>query len=619
MFNQFKEWFVPFKRPVSYLFACSCILLFIAWIIMNAKDGSADYYSDEFTTVSQTVPLSYNDFLAKVRDKKVDKVIYDMQAPEVEMMDTEGIRYKVSNPRTNNFKEFLLQNDVNVEDITAGAYKESTGLSLVFSILIVGGIIALLMKKPSVQGTGVSSRVKSVNATVNKPSVTFNDIAGYETTKRDVQYLIDFLKNPDKYKEIGARMPKGIIFYGPPGTGKTLCAKAIAGEAGVPFFYASGSDFVEMFVGVGAKRVRDLFEKAKKAAPCIVFIDEMDAVGKKRGHDNNGEIEQTINALLTELDGFTTNEEVVVVGATNRLDILDEALIRPGRFDRHVAIPLPDLKERIAILNLAAQNLKLSPEVDLEKVAKLTRGFSGAGLDTLLNESAILAVIDQRNEIMEKDVDDALYKILMKGDKKSLKDVKEEQVRLVAWHEAGHALTAKLLTKKSVSKVTIIPSTSGAGGVTFFSPEETSLRSQQDLINEVKIAYGGRIAEYLLTGKEELTTNGASEDIKQATRIIISMIKEYGMSNEVGLLNIQEFDGIIENQILQLAQTMSKKFYRETLQVLTENRAILERIALYLIERETIEETELDSVIYRYQSGPSEGLEQRNECLHISC
>jgi cell division protease FtsH len=596
--NQLKGWFPRLKKPFYYIFLLSLVLLLAIWIEINSSNSKAsNLYGEEPALVSETTLISYNDFLVKVTKKQIDMAIYDAEASEIQVVDKEGGHYTVSNPRTHNFKEYLLQNDIKVQDVTLGSYDDSNEIPILFSFIFAGVIIVLLIKKPSIQGAGDSSRVKSMNTAVHKPSVTFDDIAGYESTKKDVQYLIDFLKNPDKYKEIGARMPKGIIFYGPPGTGKTLCAKAIAGEAGVPFFYASGSDFVEMYVGVGAKRVRELFEKAKKSAPCIVFIDEIDAVGKKRGHDNNGEIDQTINALLTELDGFKTNEEVIVVGATNRLDILDDALIRPGRFDRHIAIPLPDLKERIAILKLVAKNLKLAAGVDLEKVAKETMGFSGAGLDTLLNESAILAVIDQQDEITYKDIDNALFKIMMKGDKKSLEGVKEEQIRLVAWHEAGHALAAKLLTKKTVSKVTIVPSTSGAGGVTFISPEETSLYSQQDLVSEIKIFYGGRIAEYLLTGKEELTTNGASQDIKQATQILISMIKELGMTEEVGLINIQEFHGIIETQVLELAKTMSKQFYTEALTLLTENRSVLEQIALRLIEKETIEEPELDEIM----------------------
>jgi cell division protease FtsH len=600
MLNRSKSWFGKFKKALYILFLISIVFLFVMWIFINhlRNKDTVDSFDEYSAVVSETIPISYNDFLTKIKDNKVDRVIYDAQAPDIEIIDNEESHYRVSNPRTDNFKEFLLKNDIGVEDVTPSSYDDTNGIPIILAFLIVGGIFVFLLKKPSAQGIGASSKVKSINVAVNKPSVCFNDIAGYETTKRDVQYLIDFLKNPEKYKMIGARMPKGIIFYGPPGTGKTLCAKAIAGEAGVPFFYASGSDFVEMYVGVGAKRVRELFEQAKKSAPCIVFIDEIDGVGKKRGHDNNGEIDQTINALLTELDGFTPNEGVIVVGATNRLDILDDALIRPGRFDRHIAIPLPDLKERIAILNLTAKNLKLSSEVDLEKVAKETIGFSGAGLDTLLNESAILAVINNRDEITYQDIDDALFKVIMKGDKKSLEDVKEDQIRLVAWHEAGHALTAKLLSKKTVSKITIVPSTSGAGGVTFISPEEAFLYSQQDLINEIKICYGGRIAEYLLSGKEELTTTGASEDIKQATRILISMIRELGMTEEVGLLNIQEFQGVIETQVLELAKIMSKRFYTEALSLLNEKRSTLEQIALRLIEKETIEEPELDEIIF---------------------
>ncbi len=579
--------FAQLKEPLFYV-GILVVFSLIIWIFSNLN-----YASVESPIVSETI--SYNNFLTEVENQQIDTVFYDAEAPEMEFVDKKNDHCKVSNPRTDNFKEFLLKNDIKVEEIYA--YKtpsNSNGIPLVVSLLIVGGILIIIFKKSSTES---SRGVKPIKSAVSQSAVTFNDIAGYETTKKDVQYLIDFLKHPDKYKKIGARMPKGIIFYGPPGTGKTLCAKAISGEAGVPFFYNSGSDFVEMFVGVGAKRVRELFEKAKKSAPCIVFIDEIDAVGKRRGYDHNGEMDQTINALLTELDGFKTNDGVIVVGATNRLDILDDALIRPGRFDRHVAIPLPDLKERISILNLIAKNLRLSQDVSLEKVAKATIGFSGAGLDTLLNESAILAVIDGRNEIIPKDIDEAMFKVIMKGDKRSLEGMKEEHIRLVAWHEAGHALTAKLLTQRTVSKVTIVPSTSGAGGATFISPEETSLYSQEDLIHQIKICYGGRIGEYLLTGKEEFTTNGASQDIQQATRILMSMIKEFGMTEELGLLSLLEFSGNVETQIFDLAKRMAKEFYMEALSLLTNNRNLLERIAQRLIEKETIEELELDELI----------------------
>lgn len=580
--------FDQLKKPLFYV-GILVVLSLIIWVALNLKSSPA-----ESPIVPETI--SYNKFLTEVENKHIDTVFYDVEASEMEFVDKNKDHYKVSNPRTDNFKEFLLKNDINVEETFA--YKPSANSNsyaiFVVSFLIVGVILILIYKRPS---TLPSHGVKPIKSAVNQSVVTFNDIAGYETTKKDVQYLIDFLKHPDKYKEIGARMPKGIIFYGPPGTGKTLCAKAISGEAGVPFFYNSGSDFVEMFVGVGAKRVRELFEKAKKSAPCIVFIDEIDAVGKRRGYDHNGEMDQTINALLTELDGFKTNDGVIVVGATNRLDILDDALIRPGRFDRHVAIPLPDLNERRAILNLLAQNLQLSREVNLEKVAKATIGFSGAGLDTLLNESAILAVIDGRNEITPRDIDEAMFKVIMKGDKKSLEGMKEEHIRLVAWHEAGHALIAKLLTQRTVSKVTIVPSTSGAGGATFISPEESSLYSQEDLIHQIKICYGGRIGEYLLTGKEEFTTNGASQDIQQATRILMSMIKEFGMTEELGLLSLLEFSGNVEGQILDLAKRMAKEFYMEALSLLKENQTLLQRIAQRLIEKETIEEAELDELI----------------------
>ncbi|WCK57669.1 AAA family ATPase (plasmid) [Aneurinibacillus sp. Ricciae_BoGa-3] len=543
--------------------------------------------------------ITYNQFLKKVDDKQIKGVSIDFSAPTFVSVDKADNEYITDNPRTSDFKMFLLKHDVTVSEAISSPFWSF--LQNILGLVVIGLIFYFISISGKRNGGDTQFQNKILQSRTHEvkkaPSVTFNDIAGNESVKKDVQFIIDFLQNPAKYQEMGARMPKGVIFYGPPGTGKTLCAKAVAGEAGVPFFSISGSDFVEMYVGVGARRVRDLFAEARKKAPCIIFIDEIDAVGKRRGIDNNTEKDQTINALLTQLDGFSSTEGIVVIGATNRVEILDEALVRPGRFDKHIAIPLPEYKERVEILKLHSKNKSLRKDVDIEKWAKLTIGFSGAGLETLMNESAIIAVSKGKFFIEDDDIDDAYYKVVMRGDKKSIKDVKEEQLKLVAWHEAGHALVAKLLTKKSVPKVTIIPSTSGAGGVTFIIPDKAGLHTKKELINDVKVSYAGRIAEYLLTNDESSITTGASQDIKQATNLIMAMIKEFGMNDEFGMLYMENLDKSTEGDILKEAKTLSKKIYEETFRLMKENKLLLKSIADALLEKETIDEEELNQLV----------------------
>lgn len=541
--------------------------------------------------------ITYNEFLKKVEKNEISKVVINYDFPIFTAETKKGKQFVTDNPRKENFKEFLLKEDIKVEE-----YQSSEGVSFltVISVFLIVYMLFSFIKSKRKGMPMVATGGKKVSAPINIPKIKFDNIAGNEGVKKDVQFIVDFLKNPKKYTDMGARMPKGTILYGPPGTGKTLLAKAIAGESGVPFFSVSGSDFVEMYVGVGAKRVRELFAEARKKSPCIIFIDEIDAVGKKRGTNTSGEKDQTINALLTELDGFVSSEGIVVIGATNQLDTLDEALIRPGRFDKHVAIPQPDLKERKEILKLHSKNKKFADDVDFESLAKITIGFSGAGLETLLNESAIIAVNQGKEAIDKFDIDDAFYKVVMKGNKKSVKEVSQEQLELVAWHEAGHAMVAKLLTKKSVPKVTIVPSTNGAGGVTFIVPEKVGLHTKQDLFYEVQTLYAGRIAEYMLRGNEMLITTGASQDIKQATNIIFGMIKELGMTEEFGMLYVQAMSPITDDVVLEEAKKLSKKIYNSTVDLMKENKELLKDIALSLLENETIEEKELDEIISKH-------------------
>lgn len=431
------------------------------------------------------------------------------------------------------------------------------------------------------------------NSAASDRKITFHEVQGIDELKPDLFRLVDALKHPDKYKKLGARPTKGMILYGPPGTGKTLIAKAISGEAEVPFFSASGSDFVEKYVGVGASRIRDLFAKARKAAPCIVFIDELDAIGGNRGESNNSERDQTINALLTELDGFAASEGILTICATNRLDILDPALTRPGRFDLKIAVNLPDKQARYQILQLHSAGKKLSEEVKIEALAQKTNGFSGAELENLLNEAALIAATRDGEWITNFDMEDAFFKIIMNGHKKDRVE-NEEYARLVAYHEAGHTLATKLLTNDGVPTVTIIQSTSGAGGVTFRAPEDVPLKSKRYLKNLIKVMYAGRAAEELLLASDEDITTGASADIRQATEIIKQYIAIYGMGNQ-GMIDLTQLTSQFD--MIEEASAMAGTLYRETLDVLSANRDKLDRIAAGLLEKETLEESEIDALL----------------------
>lgn len=434
------------------------------------------------------------------------------------------------------------------------------------------------------------------DGTVEIPKIKFSDVQGVDDLKKDVMRLVDFLKNRDKYIAMGARPPKGIILYGPPGTGKTMLAKAIAGEAKVPFFSMAGSDFVEMYVGVGAKRVRELYNKARKAAPAIVFIDEVDAIAHKRGRDNNSEDDKTINALLAELDGFSGESGVITICATNRLDMLDSAFQRAGRFDLKLAVSLPDRKARQEILKIHSKNKKLSRHVSLSVWANKTPGFSGAELESLLNEAALLAVSREHTKIEPDDMDDALYKILMKGNKREEAEMSEVK-RITAWHEAGHALASKLLTNDSVPTVTIVGSTSGAGGVTFRAPEEVALHTKKYLENLIKTMLAGRAAEEIYTKDFDNITTGASNDIKQATNIAREYVECYGMGN-IGLVDMTQFNGGTGNQsVIEEVSQLNTKLYNDVKGVLLKNVDKLEKIANALLKKETINEDELDAII----------------------
>lgn len=568
-----------------------CIIILFSFFIVSKVDI--------FFRINEYQEVPYTRFEQMVENKEVQKVSINFNDPRFVFSDIKGNIYLTDNPRSEGFKAYLLKNNVEVVEKANTSPIWTSLFSTILSLLLWVGVISFLFRGTFKSMTPFQNEAPKRIATSN---VKFTDIAANNESKQDMINLVNFLKNPQKYIEAGATMPKGVIFYGPPGTGKTLMAKAIAGEAGVPFFSMSGSDFVEMYVGVGAKRVRELFREARKHAPCVIFIDEIDAVGGKRGYGNtNSEREQTINALLSEMDGFNGSEGILVIAATNRIDMLDEALIRPGRFDKHIAIDLPDLKGRLEILKLHAKNKKFADNVDFEKLAKTTIGFAGSDLKTLLNEAAIISVDNGHDCITNEDIDKAFYQMVMKGHvKKDAEGRKEDEIRLVAWHEAGHAVAAKLLTNKSVPKVTIIPSTSGAGGATFITPDKMGLHSKKDIINDIKISYAGRIAEYLLLGNEEMITTGASADIKQATKNIRSMIESYGMTDTFGLINLKDFEYVDNKLVVEEAKKLSKEIYQETLDLLTENKHLIQAVAEALIEKETIDEEELDQILQQY-------------------
>ncbi len=484
----------------------------------------------------------------------------------------------------------------------ASVWAEYSGIFT--AVLICVGVVLLIRFFMGTRGTGnlkasnfdipvTNKTEKEAVIDMERPVCTFDEVEGIDELKPDLLRLVDCLKNPSKYEEMGARPTKGVVLYGPPGTGKTLIAKALSHEAGVPFISMCGSDFMEKYVGVGASRIRELYKKAREQAPCIIFIDEIDAIGGERGNSENAERDQTINSLLSELDGFSTTEGILTICATNRLDMLDSALTRAGRFDLKLAVSLPDLEGRRAILAVHSKNKKLGDSVDMEHLAKITSGFSGADLENILNEGALIAANNNGENISKENIEDAYFKIIMEGNKKSHKD-NETFKTLCAYHEAGHALVTKLLTTDSVPSVTIVGSTSGAGGVTFITPDESTIPSKKALEADIKISYGGRAAEELYYGSDEEITTGASSDIRSATNTIKGYISKYGMGRH-GLLDVQQLTN--QYNIVDEAIELSNKLYVETRDLLKDNYELLEKIAKKLLEKETVYEDELDEIL----------------------
>jgi len=567
---------------------------------------------------------AYSQLIQEVENKQVSKISISPDRAQAQAITQDGTRVLVNLPNDPQLLDILASNNVDISVLPQS--NDGFWFRALSSLLVPIGLLVLLFfllrRAQAGPGNQAMNFGKSRARVQMEPQtqVTFNDVAGIDQAKLELGEVVEFLKYADRFTEVGAKIPKGVLLVGPPGTGKTLLARAVAGEAGVPFFSISGSEFVEMFVGVGASRVRDLFEQAKANAPCIVFIDEIDAVGRQRGAGlggGNDEREQTLNQLLTEMDGFEGNTGIIIIAATNRPDVLDAALLRPGRFDRQVVVDRPDYKGRLDILKVHARGKTLAKDVDLDKIARRTPGFTGADLSNLLNEAAILAARRNLTEISMDEINDAIDRVLAGPEKKD-RVMSERRKTLVAYHEAGHALVGALMPDYDpVQKVSIIPR-GRAGGLTWFTPNEdqmdSGLYSRAYLQNQMAVALGGRIAEEIIFGEEEVTT-GASNDLQQVARVARQMVTRFGMSDRLGPVALgrqsgnvflgrdimaerdfsEETAATIDDEVRNLVE----QAYRRAKEVLVNNRHVLDQIAQVLIEKETIDAEELQSILDR--------------------
>ena len=569
-----------------------------------------------------TKEISYNEFVQMVKDKEVKEVTVDGTALVITPQDSSDMKGKVlytGNADNPDLIQLLIDNDVQYyPQITKQQsvwmdFIILNVLPLVIMFFVVRFIFNKMSKKMGGGPMGMGGMGKS-NAKVyveKDIKVSFEDVAGQDEAKESLTEIIDFLHNPKRYTEIGAKLPKGALLVGPPGTGKTLIAKAVAGEAKVPFLSVSGSTFVEMFVGMGAAKVRDLFKEAEKVAPCIIFIDEIDSIGKSRDNQmqSNDEREQTLNQLLTEMDGFDTSKGIVILGATNRPEILDKALLRPGRFDRRVIVDRPDLKGRIAILNVHSKDVKMSPEVNLESVAKGTPGAVGADLANIVNEAALRAVRSGRETVIQEDLEEAV-EVIIAGKEKKDRILSKKEREVVAFHEVGHALVAGLLEGTDpVHKITIVPRTMGALGYTMQLPEEEKyLVSKEELMNQIMVMLGGRAAEEEVFN---LVSTGASNDIERATQTARNMVTIYGMTDNFDMMALESvqnryLDGravrncseetstLVDKEVLSII----RECHQKAREILRENRDLLDKISEYLLEKETIFGDEFFKFVY---------------------
>ncbi|MCE2976895.1 MAG: ATP-dependent zinc metalloprotease FtsH [Pseudanabaena sp. CoA8_M7] len=574
--------------------------------------------------------IGYTELLSNVKENRVQKIDIESNGLAAEAVLKDGRKVRVDLIARDGNTELMKALRENNVDIAVRAPQQPTLLwqlaSTFFVPLLLIFILLMVLRRlsnaPGGPGQTLSfGKTKARFSPEAKTGILFEDVAGIDTAKEELQEVVTFLKQPDRFTAVGAKIPKGVLLIGPPGTGKTLLAKAIAGEAGVPFFSLSGSEFVEMFVGVGASRVRDLFQKAKDNAPCIIFIDEIDAVGRQRGAGiggGNDEREQTLNQMLTEMDGFQGNTGVIVVAATNRPDVLDSALLRPGRFDRQIMVDYPDYKGRQEILKVHARNKKLDENVSIESIARLTPGFAGADLANLLNEAAILAARRYKEAISELEIADAIDRITIGLSMKPMLDSSKK--RLVAYHEVGHALVMTLLKNASLlDKITIVPRSGGIGGFAKGVPdEEYGLESRSQIIDTITMMLGGRAAEEVVFGDAEITT-GASGDFQQVARLARLMVTQFGMS-ELGLGALESESGEvflgrnfmpqsdysvklgdrIDRQVRQIAQTC----YNTAKKIIEENRDLCDRLVDILIDEETLDGEEFRKIVAEYTELP---------------
>ena len=586
----------------------------------------AQMLSGKIASASQK-EMTYTEFMQDVKDGKVTKVELDSDRIYYEMKNQKNVKYYTGNVQDERLYEELDNAGVTYSRkvIDTTTYVMSSILSFVLPTVLMVAVMMIFYRFAFKGGGGVMGVGKS-NAKLyvqDKTGVTFQDVAGQEEAKESLQEIVDFLHNPEKYTKIGAKLPKGALLVGPPGTGKTLLAKAVAGEAGVPFFSLSGSDFVEMFVGVGASRVRDLFKQAQQNAPCIIFIDELDAIGKSRDSrfGGNDEREQTLNQLLAEMDGFDSSKGIIILAATNRPEILDKALLRPGRFDRRIIVERPDLKGRIDVLKVHAKNVCMDETVDFKEIALATSGAVGSDLANIINEAALLAVRNGRNAVSQSDLFESV-EVVIAGKAKKDRVLSAEERRIVSYHEVGHALVAALQKNtEPVQKITIIPRTMGALGYVMQVPEEEKyLMSEKQIREELVTMLAGRAAESIVF---DSVTTGASNDIEQATKLARAMITQYGMSEKFGLIGLTT----VEDQYLGGRATLNcgeataaeidqevmkilKAAYDQALALLADNRDCLDKIAAFLIERETITGKEFMKIFREVKGIPDSETEQ---------
>ena len=574
--------------------------------------------------------ISYTQFLAMVDEERVASVV--IQGQELYVSDVNDGRFKVYAPEDADLIRILRQKGVviNAKPPTENPWYMSVLVSWFPMIVLIGVWIFFMRQMQSGGGKALSFGKSRARLNSDQSErVTFEDVAGIDEAKEELIEIVEFLRDPKKFTRLGGRIPKGVLLVGPPGCGKTLLARAIAGEAAVPFFSISGSDFVEMFVGVGASRVRDLFVQGKKNAPCIIFIDEIDAVGRHRGAGLGGghdEREQTLNQLLVEMDGFESNEGVILISATNRPDVLDPALLRPGRFDRQVVVSMPDIRGREKILRVHMQKSPIDNDVNVVILAKGTPGFSGADLENLVNEAALLAAKRNKEKIGMADFEDAKDKVYMGLERKS-KVIKEEDRKVTAYHEGGHALVARFLPETDVvNKITIVPRGSAAG-ITWFLPEERDFKFKDQLESELAVAFGGRVAEELVFNR---ISTGAANDIKQATDLAQKMIRSWGMSDDLGPLSYakgeeqvflgreitqhRDYSEATAQKIDEEINKLIKGSYGRAKTVLNKNLDVLHKLAEVLLEKETVMGKELDELIHSLRPGielPSKSAEDQ--------